>query len=613
MKTIIVGLDAFDPERYEQLAGQGRLPNLGKYLERGGYARLEVANPPQSEVSWTSIATGLNPGKHGLFDFVHRNPANYTLHVSLLPTERKMLGIHFVPPHEAPTLFDYAVGQGYPATCLWWPATFPARLASPVRTLPGLGTPDILGRLGVGTFCSPDTMLLDENYKSNIAHLEQNGKGRYRGELKGPMQRKGSQTQQASIDFQLELQNESVAQLMIGKESIQLVKGQWSPIFQVSFKIKLGISVHAITRVILNEHPTGLGLFFLPLQIHPLHSPWPYATPRGFVKESWRTYGPFLTLGWPQDTTGLEEGFMDDDQFLALCDSILSSRERLFLHQVKGFKEGVLAAVFDSLDRVQHMFWRDRPDIIDGWYEKLDALLGRIQGQAGGGDGQEPQILVISDHGFAHFGIKVHLNRWLIDRGYLVLKNHKDNGKLEDVDWSSSRAYAIGLTSIYLNQAGREGQGAVEEADRDVLLNQIKMDLLEWRGPDSREVVHGVWRGEEAYNGPMTAFGPDLVVGFNTGYRASPQTGLGGWEKDALEPNRDHWGADHCMDPALVPGVLFSNRSLKHLPHPSYRDVPNLAVGVTLDLDETVPPRAPKFSDEDQQILEERLKDLGYL
>jgi predicted AlkP superfamily phosphohydrolase/phosphomutase len=613
MKTIIVGLDAFDPKRFEQLADQGKLPTLSKYMARGGYARFEVANPPQSEVSWTSIATGLNPGKHGLFDFVHRNPANYSLHVSLLPTERKMLGVHFVPPHEAPTLFEYAVEQGYPATSLWWPATFPARLASPIRTLPGLGAPDILGRLGVGTFYSPDSALSGEDYKTNIALLKESGKGQYRGSLKGPMQKKGSQTQQASLDFQLELQDERMAQLKIGKENIQLVKGQWSPIFQVSFKIKFGISVHAITRAILNDHPSGLGLYFLPLQIHPLHSPWPYATPQSFVKESWKAFGPFLTLGWPQDTTGLEEGFMDDDQFLALCDSILSSRERLFLHEVGGFEEGVLAAVFDSLDRVQHMFWRDRPDVIDGWYEKLDALLGRIQDRAGEVGGQEPQILVLSDHGFADFATKVHLNRWLIDRGYLGLMNRKDSGKFEDVDWSRSRAYAIGLTSIYLNQVGREGQGIVEEADRDVILDQIKMDLLEWRGPDDREVVHGVWRGEEAYNGPMATFGPDLVVGFNTGYRASAQTGLGGWEKDALEPNRDHWGADHCIDPTLVPGVLFSNRSLKDLPNPSYREFPELAVGAALDLDETAPPKAPKFSDEDQQILEERLKDLGYL
>jgi len=465
----------------------------------------------------------------------------------------------------------------------------------------------------VGTFYSPDTTLADQDFKSNIAPLEEAGKGRYRGALKGPMQKRGSETQQASIEFQLEVHDENMAKLRIGKESIPLVKGQWSPILQVSFKIKFGISVHAITRAILNDHPSGLGLYFLPLQIHPLHSPWPFATPKGFVKESWDAFGPFLTLGWPQDTTGLEEGFISDEQFLALCDSILASRERLFLHEVNRFKEGVLGAVFDTLDRVQHMFWRDRPDIIDGWYEKLDSLLGRIQDETDVGQGQEPKVLVISDHGFANFETKVHLNRWLIDKGYLVLKSDSDHGKLEDVDWSRSCAYAIGLTSIYLNQTGREGQGIVQEVERDGLLDRLKGDLLGWKGPDGRNIVHGVWCGEEAYDGPLKAYGPDLVVGFNTGYRASAQTGLGGWEKDALEANGDHWGADHCMDPALVPGVLFSNHSLRGLSNPSYRDIPQLAVGASLDLEESAPPKAPKFSDEDQQVLEERLKDLGYL
>jgi predicted AlkP superfamily phosphohydrolase/phosphomutase len=612
MKTIVVGFDAFEPNLFETLAERGKLPHLNKYVDQGGYARFEVANPPQSEVSWTSIATGLNPGKHGLFDFVHRNPANYALHVSMLPTERKMLGIHFVPPYDARTLFDYAVDRGYPATSLWWPATFPARLASPVRTIPGLGTPDILGRLGVGTFFTLDKSLLDVDYKSNVVILEQEGKDRYSGSLQGPMQKKGAQVQQAAIDFQLELLEEGLGRLKIGKETLTLEKGQWSSIFEVSFKIKFGVAVRAITRVILNDYPSGVGLYFLPLQIHPLHSPWPYAAPRGFVKDTWKAHGPFLTLGWPQDTTGLEEGFMTDDQFLALCDSILEDREAFFLKQVGKFKEGILAAVFDSLDRVQHMFWRDRPEVIENWYVKLDSLLGRIQAQAQAG-GEEPKILVVSDHGFANFDYKVHLNRWLIDEGYLVLKTPKDQGKLEDVDWSQSRAYAIGLTSMYLNLREREGQGVVQDPEALSMLDTLKGKLLEWEGPDGRKVVHGAWKGEEAYEGPLVEYGPDLVVGFNTGYRASAQTGLGGWEAEVLEFNQDHWNADHCMDPSLVPGVIFSNRGLRDLPKPSYRDFPELAIGVPLDPEETKPPKAPKFSDEDQDVLEDRLKDLGYL
>ena len=150
MKTIILGFDAFDPGFCESQFQEGSLPNLARYLSIDGYRRFKVTDPPQSEVSWTSIATGLDPGGHGIFDFVHRDPATYTPFVSLLPTKRTMGGIRYVPPTSANTIFDQVAKMGFPATSLFWPATFPARPDSMVKSLPGLGTPDIHGKLGVG-------------------------------------------------------------------------------------------------------------------------------------------------------------------------------------------------------------------------------------------------------------------------------------------------------------------------------------------------------------------------------------------------------------------------------------------------------------------------------
>ena len=92
MRTLILGIDSFDPRIFEQLSEEGLLPNLTRLAETGGYAPFEVSAPPQTEVSWTSIATGLNPGGHGIFDFVHRNPKSYTPYVSLLPTKTGALG-----------------------------------------------------------------------------------------------------------------------------------------------------------------------------------------------------------------------------------------------------------------------------------------------------------------------------------------------------------------------------------------------------------------------------------------------------------------------------------------------------------------------------------------
>jgi predicted AlkP superfamily phosphohydrolase/phosphomutase len=347
------------------------------------------------------------------------------------------------------------------------------------------------------------------------------------------------------------------------------------------------------------------------LQIDPLHSPWHYAVPPKFVKNIWDANGPYLTIGWPQDTTGLEDGCMNDEQFLALCDSIFESRERIFMHQLSKFNEGVLACVFDSLDRVQHMFWRDRPDIIENWYIKLDSLVGRVEEALKVKGLEKARLLVLSDHGFANFERKIHLNRWLIDSGFLASSIEHASGKLKDINWQASQAYGLGLNSIYLNLAGREGQGIVECNRVEPITNQIREKLLAWKDHYGNQVVKRVSSNQEAFSGLLTEYGPDLIVGYAPGFRASPQTGLGDWEKDSIEENLDHWSADHCIDSESVPGVLFSNQGLASFTKPSYKDIPLISIGEEIDRGEAEPPRS--HGDEDQEVLEERLRSLGYL
>lgn len=601
MRTLIIGLDAFDPTFFEKLHSQGKTPNLGKLLEAGGYSRLRVSDPPQSEVSWTSIATGMNPGGHGMFDFVHRNPANYSLQVSLLPTQKNLLGLQFVPPYNARTIFDEAVEDGYPATTLWWPATFPAKQASPVQTIPGLGAPDILGRLGVGTFFSIDDLPADPERKTAVRKLAKKG-SKYTGALEGPAKKNGT----INIDFELEIGDET-AVLQLAKQKASFKPGEWSAIFELPFSVGFGMTVKAVSRAILtNLNPVSI--YFLPLQLHPLASPWPYATPKNFIQEQWKKNGPFLTLGWPQDTTALNEGLINDDQFLKLCEMIDEERERVLNHSLDSFDEGLLACVFDSLDRVQHMFFKGREDIIEAWYIRLDALVGRIAGRAA--RKKQTRILVVSDHGFGRFDYKVHLNKWLSERGYLKTK---DSGSfdLRAVDWTQTQAYALGLNSLYLNAAGREGQGIVAENNAAQTLAKLKDDLLQWKGPDGGGVVQSALIRSEAFQGPLAAYGPDIFVGYRPPYRGSAETGLGQWRSEEIQKNEEHWEADHCFDSRAVPGVLFSNDPLTNFPSPSYRDIPALTIGRDLKTQASAPP--PKYSDEDQDEIEKRLKDLGYL
>ncbi|MEA3350683.1 MAG: alkaline phosphatase family protein, partial [Chloroflexota bacterium] len=264
MKTIILGLDAFDPKLFEAMHERGKLPALSKLAEQGDYAPFAVSNPPQSEVSWTSIATGLSPAGHGMFDFVHRNPASYNLFVSLLPTQQKAFGTEFVPPHNSHTIFDEAVEKGYPATSFWWPSTFPARMGSPVRNIPGLGTPDIQGRLGVGVAFSSEVDDSGEEKKIPVHKLHQKGKSNFVATLPGPEKKKSGQAEASCIDFQLQFLDEDHARFNIGKSTLELERGKWSPIIELKFKMGFLVSVKAIVRVILTQGRTSPSLYFLP-------------------------------------------------------------------------------------------------------------------------------------------------------------------------------------------------------------------------------------------------------------------------------------------------------------------------------------------------------------
>ena len=583
MKTVILGLDAYDPVFFEKLQQEGKLPNLGAFQEKGKYSRFQVSNPPQSEVSWTSIATGLNPGEHGMFDFVHRNPETYSLQVSLLPKSKNISGTTFVRPSTSRTIFDIAADRGFSSTSLWWPATFPARPESPVQTLPGLGTPDIQGRLGVGAYYSSNTDFPSKQGKTPIFPLIMNGKMSYSGEIEGPQIKTKYGTKNSVIPLEIIVKDDQTADVKIGGKFQRLFLGEWSPILELSFKASWLASVHSITRVIMTSIQPSLNLYFLPLQLHPIHPLWRYGTPASFVKDAWKSSGPFLTLGWPQDTTGLEDGFITDDQFLKLCETIFQARANLLFHHLENFQEGLLASVFDSLDRIQHMFWKNRPDVIETWYKKYDLLVGEVLNKLSAKSGNSTQMLIVSDHGFSNFNFKVNLNRWLLDKGYLTGNNIDDSCDWKSIDWARTKAYAIGLNSLYLNIRGRERDGIVGSSERESLVRQLSKDLKEWLGPDNKPVIWNAWSNEQAFSGSLSAQGPDILVGYAPGYRASSETGLGAWRSAIIEENLDHWEADHCYDSIAVPGVLFSLNDMDNFPNPSYRDIPALAIHAAPD------------------------------
>jgi hypothetical protein len=514
-----------------------------------------------------------------------------------------------VPPYTARTLFDEAVDQGYPATALWWPAMFPARFESPVRVIPGLGTPDIRGQLGVGSFYSTENGFLKEGHKTSVEIFSGNG-NTYKSSLKGPFIKRKGEVLPAEVEFQLDTLDKNNAGLVLAGVPYALRLGEWSPILEVKFKTGMLVNVHALTRAILTS-TDPVRLYFLPLQIHPLHALWQYASPKSFVKQAWEAAGSFLSLGWPQDTTGLEDGCISDEQFIALCKDIFAARERILFHFLDDFKEGVLASIFDDLDRVQHMFRRDRPDVVADWYQRLDGFVGRVTEHLSKQNGKKLTLLVMSDHGFTDYRYKVHVNRWLLENGYLFMREGRTEANLASVDWGKTKAYSIGLNSLYINLQGREGKGIVPVEQVELLATEIKDKLSKWQGPDKQFVFSNIALRHEAFSGPLLSLGPDLMLGCSSGYRASSENGLGKWEQTSIEKNDDHWGADHCIDPNVVPGVLFSSQGLKDFPNPSFRDIPPMVVGKYLDHSGVTPPKIS--GGESSETIEERLKGLGYL
>jgi predicted AlkP superfamily phosphohydrolase/phosphomutase len=199
---------------------------------------------------------------------------------------------------------------------------------------------------------------------------------------------------------------------------------------------------------------------------------------------------------------------------------------------------------------------------IEEHYRSCDVIAGKALQHAD----DQTLVVVLSDHGMNSFQRGVHLNTWLHDQGLLQLKAGTSVGEeagdfFGHVDWSRTKAYALGLSGIYLNLKGREERGIVEQSEADALKDSIAAGLAGLPDPvRGKTAIRGVAKREEIYSGPYAEHSPDLMINFNEGYRVSWPTALGGIPTGHFEDNDKKWGGDHIIDPCLVPGVLFMNR-----------------------------------------------------
>jgi len=314
-----------------------------------------------------------------------------------------------------------------------------------------------------------------------------------------------------------------------------------------------------------------------PINVDPEDPALPVTYPESYAKELAEENGLYYTQGMPEDTWALNQDRIGDDAFLEQSDFIYDETYRQFRYEWKRFRSGLLICYFSTTDPLQHMFYRyidpewpgydaERAKkygrVIGDTYRKMDKLLGEVLDELD----EQTTLIVISDHGFATFRRAVHLNRWLIENGYMVLEDptRKVGSEFfENVDWSRTRAYAIGLNGLYLNLAGREKYGIVSPEEADALKEELIAKIEEMVDPEKgAKMVSRVYRGDQAYSGPYAKDAPDLLVGYTRGYRGSWQTALGAAPAALVEDNLKAWSGDHCIDPVLVPGVLFSNRKI---------------------------------------------------
>ena len=598
--VIIIGIDGMDPRLCERLMTAGQLPNLARLRQSGGYRVLGTSTPPQSPVAWANFINGAGPGSHGIFDFIHRDPAEEVAPFFSVArtvtgegyweTGKHKLQLNFPPfNHKAPgtvllrqgiPFWDYLDQAGIESTFYNLPSNYPP---SPSkyghhRCLSGMGTPDLLGTYGT------------------YQHFAENGPFRTRDESGGNRSRLRFENETASVKLTgpqnnllktpealaipLSVHRDKTAQacvIEIQQQRILLKQGQWSRWVKLDFEMSLPALIpnkhlKAVCRFYLQEVSPNCQLYVSPLNSDPSDSTLQISEPPGFVKDISDSLGLFATTGFQEDHKALSNGVFTDEEFRIQAGMVLQERLNLLDYALENYDDGLLFFYFSSTDLQSHMFWWDTDSkhptrsakdaqtcfgYIHQLYGKMDTVVGdilkRYQDKA--------TVMVMSDHGFANFKRQFNLNTWLRDNGYLYPPNA--TGVLNDVDWSRTRAYGLGINGLYLNLKGRERDGIVEPGEqREQLLTELSGKLEALRDTQGQRVIVKVHRTDKTYSGPATKFAPDLIVGYSRDYRASWTTCLGNMTKEVLTDNDSVWSADHCADASEVPGVLFCNRPI---------------------------------------------------
>ncbi len=607
-KVLILGIDGMDPRLLQRYMDLGEMPNFSGFIGRDNFLPLRTSIPPQSPVAWANFITGMDPGGHGIFDFIHRRPENFDLYLSTsrtvdAPEDKKIQIGKWVIPLESGDVellrggrpfWEYLEDAGVPCTIFRVPSNFPPEEGK-ARTFSGMGTPDLLGTYGTFSFYTDnppdnaDDVTGGEVYptfpRENVADCVLHGpRNTFRLDDEKPVIKRGRQEIRNYAKLELPFRvyidpdNDS-AKVEIGEDEILLGVGEWSDWVKVEFELIPGLKyLSGLVLFYLQEVRPDFRLYVSPIQVDPSDPALPLSNPPEYAQELYEALGYFYTQGMAEDTKALSHGIFDDEEYLAQSRIVMDETFRLFKYHLDHFDGGLLFFYFSTLDLGQHMFYRythpESPtyepymvakmgDVVAQLYHSMDDALGMALEYVD----DDTTLIVMSDHGFAPFDWGFNLNSWLLDNGYLYLTNPSKREEAEYfdyVDWGRTRAYGLGINGLYINQRGREWSGIVLPGpEKESLMNELKSKLEDLLDPDTgRHPILTVYRSDQVFHGPYVETAPDMIVGYNDNYRGSWETTLGEFPKEWLIPNDDKWSGDHCVDTKLVPGSLVTNRPI---------------------------------------------------
>lgn len=591
-KVLCIGFDGMDRELLDGFRAEGLMPNFDRLIAAGDYKLLGTAIPPQSPVAWSNFITGMNPGGHGIFDFIHRDPETMLPYLSaaqaMAPQRWWKIGSWKIPRDGGEVLnlrkgtafWELLTEAGVPATIFKVPSNFPPVECS-CHSLSGMGTPDILGTYGIFGYYTDSPGGNTDLSGGRLVPVTID-RGRFESELYGPVNSYREGDPESRVEFSGVVDRERGEVLFDVKgEKFLLRTGEWSEWLTLSFDIvPLVKSVSGVCRFYLMDTDPTFRLYVTPVNIDPADPEMPISTPSDYSRDLAESYGPYYTQGLPDDTKALEEGVFSDDDYVSQSSEVFTERMTQFRHELDRFAaqdEGLLFFYFNSPDQTCHTFWRnmdhDSPmhdqeserneHRIRDVYMACDDALGTAMDAVG----PETLILAISDHGFAPYYRDFHVNRWLLDNGYLTLREGVKPAEvsyLSGIDWRRTRAYAIGINGLYLNLKGRERRGSVDpDYEREELLQELVQKLEAVVDPvTGQRAIKYAYRTDQVYSGPETANAPDIVMGYYAGYRGSDDSAMGEVPPTVFADNMKKWSGDHCMAADEVPGVIICNRKV---------------------------------------------------